>query len=183
MLVNNCFLFSVLSKMISLCLLQLQWSGCSFEAGFVELILSLTSELCGFHEVGGVVQFLEVVSSLLFGFWGNIASRSLDIINECLDWGLVLLQDWSNDEFVNGQCTFSLWSHQEYEECEFDVWVEWNHLENEPEELIYNVEETEDGPVGEPLLIVILSVWLDCLDALDWWINHCEYHCQDCAAE
>ena len=70
----------------------------------------------------------------------------------------MLLQDWANEVFVDSQCTLGLWSHQEYEECDSNIEVEGNEVEDEACELIEEVEETEDGPVGEPLLVIIFAL-------------------------
>lgn len=70
----------------------------------------------------------------------------------------MLLQDWTNDEFVDCQCSFGLWGHQEYEESDSNVEIEGDKVENESSELVKEVEETENGPVGEPFLIVVLTL-------------------------
>lgn len=79
----------------------------------------------------------------------------------------MLFQDGAYDEFVDCKCALSLWSHQEYEESDSDIEVEGNEVEDESAELVDEVEESEDGPVGEPFLVVVLAGGLDGLDALD----------------
>ena len=95
----------------------------------------------------------------------------------------MLFKDGANNEFVDCKCALCLWSHQEYEESDSNVEVEGDEVEDETTELVNEVEESEDGPVGEPLLVVVLASWLDGLDALDWGINYCEDYCQDSATE
>lgn len=70
----------------------------------------------------------------------------------------VLFQDGANEVFVDSECALGLWSHQEYEECDSDIEVEGNEAEDEASELVEEVEESEDGPVGEPFFVVVLAL-------------------------
>lgn len=48
----------------------------------------------------------------------------------------MLLEDGTNNEFVDCKCALCLWSHQEYEEGDSNIEIEGNEVEDEATELI-----------------------------------------------
>ena len=50
---------------------------------------------------------------------------------------------------------------QEDEESKFEHVVEWNPVKNETREMINDVEDTKDNPVGKPLLLLLFIVRIE----------------------
>ena len=67
---------------------------------------------------------------------------------------------------VNGQCTLGLGKEQVNEEEELDPEVVGDHVEKEAKEVISKGEKTENDPVGQPFLVVMLPFWLNSFNRL-----------------
>lgn len=58
------------------------------------------------------------------------------------------------------------------EETKSDVAPVWDEVENEAEEGLNDVEGTNNHPVAEPLLVIVLFFGLDSTDGADAWVEN-----------
>ena len=64
------------------------------------------------------------------------------------------------------------WVEQEHEGAHLQEIIEGNELEDDSGELVDNGEDTEANPVGEPLLVIILTFGLESNETLEAWIGN-----------
>ena len=88
---------------------------------------------------------------------------------------LVLFELWADDAFEHDLGAVGLGQEQPDEEEETDeLPVGDGAPEDEAKERLDDVAAPEDHPVSEPLLIVILSLRLDCSDGEYHRVENCE---------
>ena len=74
---------------------------------------------------------------------------------------LILLHVGEDVGVVDNGRSIADWVEQPNEEDELEEEVEWDECEDEASELVDNVENSEDNPVGEPLLVIVRTLRLE----------------------
>ena len=87
---------------------------------------------------------------------------------------LVLDEQRFEDAAVNDLGTLSLWHHEEKEESKADEVVEWNIREEEADVHLNGLKHSEDAPVAEPHIGLLLVLSLNRLYRLDHWVYACQ---------
>lgn len=96
------------------------------------------------------------VGGLLLGFGGGIRGDVLNLGDPVLDQIFVCAEEWLEDVAVDPEGSVEVGEEKPDEESESEPAPVWDDPEDETEEGLKNVEETEDHPVREPSLVIIL---------------------------
>lgn len=147
---------------------------------FVDFLLSLSGELSSLHEVLGVV---ELAGSSLFGLGGDLGNATFDVTDQSLNLGSVFVELLLHNAVVQEHSTAGLRGQEVHEEEKLDPEEVGDEVKDATTAVIEEAEEAEDDPVGEPLLIVVRSGSLECLDALECGVQNCDHKSEDGGSE
>lgn len=87
-------------------------------------------------------------------------------MDQSLNLVLVLVEEWLDNLIVDNLRALGLGSKEVDEEDELDPEVVWDHVKEASGEVVQEGENAENDPVGQPLLVVVGALSLECLDAL-----------------
>ena len=87
---------------------------------------------------------------------------------------LILLHVGQDVHVVNGSGAAGDWVEQPDEEDQLEEEVEWDECQDESSELVDNVEEAEDNPVCEPLLVIISALRLESQEGHEAGVGNAE---------
>ena len=96
---------------------------------------------------------------------------SLDGLLELGELVSILLEERQQSIVVQDDGAESLWVEEPDHEAHFKNKVERDDRENKVRELICDCEEPEDGPIGQPLFVVIGSRGLEGIKAHECWVR------------
>ena len=106
------------------------------------------------HVLGGQV-LLGGFASSGESFLGSGVSLLLNVNDDVFNFIFMLFQERADEALVNNSCSISLRGHQENEEHDSKDIVIWDESEDELEEHLDQLENSEDAPEAQPSVDVI----------------------------
>lgn len=106
-----------------------------------------------------VILIMKLISFIHFSF-----CFAFNLIDAGINIALVLLQERLDESVVNETCSEGLGMEEVDIESKFEEIVEGDEGKSESDEGVEDSAETVDDPIGEPLLVIISSLGLECLE-------------------
>jgi hypothetical protein len=87
--------------------------------------------------------------------FGSGVSLRLNVNDDVFNFIFMLFQEWADEALVNDSCSISLRGHQKNEEHNSEDIVIWDESEDELEEHLDQLENSEDAPEAQPSVDVV----------------------------